>query len=74
LSQSEKEKWFPGHKELYAIYKALQEFRWCIYGKKCTVYTDHKAWSFVRSIQKRPPKTIATWLMEIMDFDDILIE
>jgi hypothetical protein len=74
LSKSQKDKWFPGHKELYAIYMALQEFRWCIYGKKCTVYTDHKAWSFIRSIQKRPPKTIASWLIEIMDFDDIEIE
>jgi hypothetical protein len=58
----------PGHKEMYAIYLALKEFRWCVYGRKVYVQTDHEAWSWVKSM-KQPPKACASWLMELLDYN-----
>jgi hypothetical protein len=58
----------PGHKELYAVYLALKEFRWCIYGRKVFVQTDHQAWSWVNAV-KQPPKACASWLMELLDYN-----
>jgi hypothetical protein len=58
----------PGHKELYAVYLALKEFRWCIYGREVFVETDHQAWSWVNAV-KQPPKACASWLMELLDYN-----
>jgi len=59
----------PGQKELYAIYLALEEFRWCVYGREIIVNTDHQAWGWISKFEKRPPKSCANWLMELLDYN-----
>jgi hypothetical protein len=58
----------PGHKELYAMYLGLTEFRWCIYGRQIHVQTDHKAWQWLKELKKLP-KSVANWMMELLDYD-----
>ncbi len=61
----------PGHKELYAIFLGLNDFRWCIYGYQVHVQTDHKAWEWLSKL-KKIPKAIANWMMELQDYDPLI--
>jgi hypothetical protein len=59
----------PGHREMYAIYLALREFRWCVYGREVKVLTDHESWTWVNAVRKNPPKAVAAWIMDLMDYN-----
>jgi hypothetical protein len=61
-----------GQKELYSVFLALEEFRWCVYGRVVYVETDHQAWGWISKFSKKPPKSCAYWLMELLDYNPFI--
>jgi hypothetical protein len=61
----------PGQKELYSIFLAAREWQSYIYGQKLRVFTDHKAWTWLKSI-KSPNGVVMRWCMELMEYDMVI--
>jgi hypothetical protein len=59
----------PGQQELLAILLALEDYRWCLHGQEIFVHSDHKAWSWIMNLKKIPARTVAHWIMELMDYN-----
>ena len=56
--------WTTTEKEAYAVVWALQYFHPCVYGRKVTIYTDHKALKWLRDI-KQPNGKLARWILKL---------
>ena len=67
FSGSEKH-WTTTEKEAYAIVWALQYFHPYVYGRKVTIYTDHKALKWLRDI-KQPNGKLARWILKLEEYD-----
>jgi hypothetical protein len=61
--------YFPGKQELFAIFLALEDYRWCLHGQEIFVHSDHKAWSWISDLKKQPARSVSNWIMEIMDYN-----
>ena len=55
-------------RELLAIISSLKNFRFFLYGRRFTLFTDHKALTYM-FVKKELPYVIAHWYEEIMEFD-----
>jgi transposase InsO family protein len=55
-------------RELLAVCFALQKFRDWIYGRKFTLYTDHQALVYWKTV-KDPKSTVVNWLDVLQSFD-----
>jgi hypothetical protein len=64
--------YFPGQLELLAIFLALEDYRWCLHGQEIYVHTDQQAWAWVSSLKSNPPRSVANWLMELMDYNPFI--
>ena len=55
-------------KELFAIVASMEHFKHYLFGKKFTVYSDHRPLSWLLKCDK-PAQRLARWLMRIEHFD-----
>ena len=60
--------WTTTEKEAYAVVWALQYFHPYVYGRKVTIYTDHKALKWLRDI-KQPNGKLARWILKLEEYD-----
>jgi hypothetical protein len=60
--------WCVTEREAYAIMLAVRTFRPYLYGRKFTVYTDHKPLEWLMNI-KTPNSRLMRWSMEIQEYD-----
>eukprot|EP00794_Sanderia_malayensis_P000642 gene642-1310_t len=60
--------WSTTEKEAYAVVWSLDHFHPYIYGRKVTVYTDHKALQWLRKI-KSPTGKLARWILRLEEYD-----
>ena len=60
--------WTTTEKEAFAIVWALQYFHPYVYGRKVTIYTDHKALKWLRDI-KHPNGKLACWILKLEEYD-----
>jgi hypothetical protein len=67
LSPSQR-RWSTTKRELYAVVLALLKFRKYIWGKKFTVFTDHKALVYLHTQKIANPMLIG-WIETLLDFD-----
>ncbi|CAB3986622.1 Transposon Ty3-G Gag-Pol poly [Paramuricea clavata] len=60
--------WTTTEKEAFAVVWALQYFHPYVYGRKVTIYTDHKALKWLRDI-KHPNGKLARWILKLEEYD-----
>ncbi|CAB4038014.1 Retrovirus-related Pol poly from transposon [Paramuricea clavata] len=60
--------WTTTEKEAFAVVWALQYFHPYVYGRKVTIYTDHKALKWLRDI-KQPNGKLARWILKLEEYD-----
>jgi len=71
LHQSERN--YPAYKkELLAIIYACKKFHYYIWGRKFTLFTDHKPLTFIND-QKELPQTLADWKHTLFSYDFLCI-
>ena len=67
LSKAERN-YSTSEKELYAIVASMEHFKHYLYGKRFTVYSDHKPLSWLLTCEK-PSQQLARWLIRIERFN-----
>ena len=60
--------WTTTEREAFAVVWALQYFHPYVYGRKVTIYTDHKALKWLRDI-KHPNGKLARWILKLEEYD-----
>ena len=60
--------WTTTEEEAYAVVWALQYFHPYVYGRKVTIYTDHKALKWLQDI-KQPNGKLARWILKLEEYD-----
>lgn len=61
-------RWATVEKELIAIIYALRLFRPFIYGRRCTIVTDHQALVWIMN-NKNPASRLFRWKLELSEYD-----
>jgi hypothetical protein len=62
-------RYFAGQQELLAIFLALEDYRWCVHGLEVFVHTDHRAWKWISNLKSKPARSVANWIMELLDYN-----
>ena len=60
--------WTTTEKEAFAVVWPLQCFHPYVYGRKVTIYTDHKALKWLRDV-KHPNGKLARWILKLEEYD-----
>ena len=71
FSKAEKN-WTTTDKESYAVVWALEYFHAYVYGRKVTIFTDHKALEWLRQ-QKSPNGKLARWILKLEEYDYTIV-